>query len=74
MLEKDWNKAAIVTSPYHTKRTMILFKYFGKDMIFSVIPSNYPPYLNLISRLKDVFYEYVNIIIWYCFSRFFVNG
>lgn len=70
MLERKWNKAAIVTSPYHTRRTMMIFEYYGKDMIFSVIPSDYPPYLNLIPRLREIFHEYVNIIAWYCFRNF----
>lgn len=70
MLERKWNKAAIVTSPYHTRRTMMIFEYYGKDMIFSVIPSDYPPHLNLIPRLREIFHEYVNIIIWYYFRNF----
>jgi len=65
----NWNSALLVTSPYHTKRSsMVFFKVSpGKNIIYTPIPNSlfYSHKNNAsLSQIAAIFHEYLGIVYY----------
>ena len=66
MHQHGWDTAIIVTTPYHTKRALILFSNLEIDV--SVISSNFPVETKWFHHIENIIYEYI------AFAWFKING
>jgi len=60
MLAHNWESAIVVTSPYHMRRTAIIFQKY--DLDFSFVKAQLPEDLSLLVQIRDIFHEAISFI------------